>query len=136
LLGRSIQRRLAVNVSCAADLPGTATLWISLFSLNNQYFGAKREIRRFAYRETIMANPTPRADALRQMREAKFEAEQKRLKQESVKPAEPKPVAAKEPKPVVAKEPKPAVAEEKSAAVEEPAKKAVKKKAAAKKAKK
>ena len=35
-----------------------------------------------------MANPTPRADALRQMREAKFEAEQKRLKQETAKPAE------------------------------------------------
>ncbi|MEH2476276.1 DNA-binding transcriptional regulator of glucitol operon [Nitrobacteraceae bacterium AZCC 2161] len=83
-----------------------------------------------------MAQPTPRADALRQMREAKFEAEQRRLKQESVKPAEPKPAAVKEPKPVVAKELKPAVAEEKSTAVKEPAKKAVKKKAAAKKAKK
>ena len=35
-----------------------------------------------------MAHPTPRADALRQMREAKFEAEQKRLKQETGKPAE------------------------------------------------
>lgn len=35
-----------------------------------------------------MAHPTPRADALRQMREAKFEAEQKRLKQETSKPAE------------------------------------------------
>ena len=33
-----------------------------------------------------MAHPTPRADALRQMREAKFEAEQKRLKQETGKP--------------------------------------------------
>jgi hypothetical protein len=75
-----------------------------------------------------MAQPTPRADALRQMREAKFEAEQRRLKQESVKPAEPKPAAVKEPKPVVA--------EEKSTAVKESAKKAVKKEAAAKKAKK
>lgn len=35
-----------------------------------------------------MAHPTPRADALRQMREAKFEAEQKRLRQETSKPAE------------------------------------------------
>lgn len=49
-----------------------------------------------------MANPTPRADALRQMREAKFEAEQKRLKQETGKPAEApkrKPEAAAEDKP-------------------------------------
>jgi hypothetical protein len=35
-----------------------------------------------------MAQSTPRADALRQMREAKFEAEQKRLKQEAGKPAD------------------------------------------------
>ena len=42
-----------------------------------------------------MANPTPRADALRQMREAKFEAEQRRRKQEAAgQPATP---AAAEP---------------------------------------
>lgn len=34
-----------------------------------------------------MANPTPRTDALRAMREAKFEAEQRRMKQEAGKPA-------------------------------------------------
>jgi hypothetical protein len=32
-----------------------------------------------------MANPTPRTDALRAMREAKFEAEQRRMKQEAGK---------------------------------------------------
>ncbi|MBC7504259.1 hypothetical protein FNL55_15545 [Tardiphaga sp. vice352] len=56
-----------------------------------------------------MANPTPRADALRQMREAKFEAEQRRLKQETSKPTEaprrkPEPTAAAgEDKPAKAK---------------------------------
>lgn len=57
-------------------------------------------------KETAMANPTPRADALRQMREAKFEAEQRRLKQETSKPAEApkrKPTAVAEDKPVKAK---------------------------------
>lgn len=36
-----------------------------------------------------MAQPTPRTDALRQMRETKFEAEQKRLKDEASKPVDP-----------------------------------------------
>jgi hypothetical protein len=47
-----------------------------------------------------MAQPTPRADALRQMREARFEAEQKRLKDETSKPVnrpEPAQKAAKTP---------------------------------------
>ena len=44
-----------------------------------------------------MAQPTPRADALRQMREAKFEAEQKRRKQETAEGPTRKPDAATAP---------------------------------------
>jgi hypothetical protein len=81
-----------------------------------------------------MAHPTPRADALRQMREAKFEAEQKRLKQETGKPAE---TAKPKPEPVAGGEDKPTkpVAEKGAKAIEKPVEKAAPKKAAAKKAK-
>ena len=46
--------------------------------------------------ETIMANPTPRADALRAMREAKFEAAQRLIKEagKAAAPAESKPAPA------------------------------------------
>jgi hypothetical protein len=87
-----------------------------------------------------MANPTPRTDALRAMREAKFEAEQRRMKQEAGKPAGASGAAVK---PIVASDDaEPATVENavtkktlaKTAIVKETvAKKATAKKAAAKK---
>jgi hypothetical protein len=88
-----------------------------------------------------MANPTPRTDALRAMREAKFEAEQRRMKQEAGKPAAAstgaavKPVAASDDtEPAMGEKAAAKAAIAKEAAVEEiVAKKATAKKTVAKK---